>query len=178
MCTKGFFASASRHASVPGDASTATSTGSGGRLRNAMPRANARASGKQYVQNTAEGSRTKMRQRMRVSCHSGCWRWVVRLKRVMLFAQLPPGQFDKHVLERGVVGGKAGQRAPGFLEMREQQRQRLVQLLHRQRQSVAAMLDGMHARHGAYGRVFHRPITGELDHVGAAKGLDESTRRP
>src|ERR1017187_7072048 len=97
----------------------------------------------------AAGSRAKMRQRMRVSCHNGCWRSAVRFSCVMLIAQLPASQVDEHVFERGMVCGKPRQRVPGLLEMVEQERQRFVQLLDRVRASVTAAFHSMPARQGA-----------------------------
>jgi len=52
----------------------------------------------------------------------------------MLISQLPAGQVDKHVFERGMMRGEPRQSVPRLLEMVEQERQRLVQLLDRQRQ--------------------------------------------
>src|SRR6266478_1231948 len=102
----------------------------------------------------AAGSRAKMRQRMRVSCQSGCWRSVVCLSWLMLIAELAASQVDEDVFESGVVGGQASQCAAGLLKMAEQEWQSFMQLLDGERQPIISTLDRMHARQGAHGGLF------------------------
>src|SRR5574342_199068 len=107
-------------ASAPSPASTAAATGSGGRARKAIPRAMVSRMGKPKVQKTDEGSRKKMSTRARVRRH----RELIQKRRSL--TELPPGEGQEHVVERGLVRGEARQRRPPRLEQVEQGRDRLV----------------------------------------------------
>src|SRR4051794_19252681 len=109
-------------------ASMPMSTGSGGRLRKAMPSAMASTTGKPKVQKMALGSRKKLRQRVSVSCQSG------------LLTELPPRQGDEHVFEGRVMRRQALQRL--LVEMGEEGGQGDVHLGRRQRPSVGLFARG------------------------------------
>jgi hypothetical protein len=44
---------------------------------------------------------------------------------------VPPGEIHKYILKRGMMSREAGQRAAFLLDVADQERQRLVQLLDR-----------------------------------------------
>src|SRR5258706_1622935 len=93
-----------------------------------------------------------------------------------LVAQMPASQIDEHILQRGVMSRKSGQGASGLLEMREQQRQRFVQVLDRQRKTIRMRFDGMNPGQSAESGFVERAIALYLHHIRAAQGLNQFSR--
>src|SRR5258705_3539058 len=70
--------------------------------------------------------------------------WYIGCSRI---TELPSGERDEHVVERGVVRGEQRQLYAALFEQREQRGERAVQLYDREGDTIAAHPHGGHAPH-------------------------------
>src|SRR5216117_1599300 len=133
----------------PGPPATPTCNFPGPVFRKASPSANASTMGKPNTQKTASGSRLNSRMRESASWYIGCSR----------ITELPSGERDEHVVERGVMRGEQRQLHAARFEQREQRGEGAVQLYDRERDSVGT-----------------RPHRGHTPHL--SQDLDQIVRSP
>src|ERR1700690_4206666 len=159
-----------RTRSAPGPASMATAAGSGGRLRNAIPRATVSRSGKPKAQKTVLGSRKNTRRRAMVSSRRGERGSVT---------EPPSGVRHEDIFQRRVPCREAFEVKPGRAKVVDEGRKGYVKGIHGQRETVG---DPPHAPYPGKRSdcvLIEQPSRkGQLDHVLASERSDELARRP